>query len=165
MASTPTDHSTLRPSYILTPPASLPSLSPTSPLLNFLLSHLHSLKHGGPLSETQPLLYTIGSTVPSFAKVQKGVEKMWRVEVVGKEVVTQHWWLTDHGGLSWTRGGVKLPMSKRAAATAAETEGKADSVTKAPWASAGTKAPWATSELPVPGASGQATRLGRPGRA
>ena len=47
------------------------------------------VKKGGPLHETAPMLVDI-SGLPSWSRVNKGMMKMYQVEVLGKVPIMQH---------------------------------------------------------------------------
>ncbi|GAA5994533.1 hypothetical protein JCM5350_006388 [Sporobolomyces pararoseus] len=81
------DNTSLRPSSILQPR----TLSPLaqSYLLPASILHIHALK-SGPFSEHSPLLHQIASTVPNWTKVQQGLWKMYKEEVLAKVPVVQH---------------------------------------------------------------------------
>ncbi|GAA6009521.1 hypothetical protein JCM10207_003813 [Rhodosporidiobolus poonsookiae] len=159
-ASQLVDHPSLRPSFLLTPPSSLPPLSSSlasSSLLPLALTHLHTLKRG-PFAEHSPLLHQIGSTIPSFAKVTKGLWEMYRVEVLGKVPVVQH---CRFGlGMAWVDKGTGegLPSSgdgrDEADADGEEDDGAAlggPVITPAPWASpASSSSAAATPVRPLP---------------
>ncbi|GAA5895292.1 serine/threonine-protein phosphatase 2A activator [Sporobolomyces salmoneus] len=81
------DHPTLRPSHILQPRILAPLAN--SYLLPSSILHIHALK-SGPFSEHSPLLHQIASTVPNWAKVENGLWKMYREEVLAKVPVVQH---------------------------------------------------------------------------
>ncbi|GAA6017406.1 hypothetical protein JCM11491_006646 [Sporobolomyces phaffii] len=81
------DHPTLRPAHILQPRILAPFAS--SYLLPSSILHIHALK-SGPFSEHSPLLHQIASTVPNWTKVQSGLWKMYREEVLAKVPVVQH---------------------------------------------------------------------------
>lgn len=51
---------------------------------------VRTVKKGGPLSETSPMLCDIAATVPSWRRVSEGLLKMYRVEVCGKLPIMQH---------------------------------------------------------------------------
>lgn len=93
-------HPTLRPSSILRPAA----ISPLGVSYLFLSSilHLNQLKTG-PFHEHSPLLHNIATTVPNWAKVESGLCKMYKVEVLQKVPVVQHFWFG--GVLGWRRAG------------------------------------------------------------
>ncbi|GAA5960786.1 hypothetical protein JCM3765_000816 [Sporobolomyces pararoseus] len=81
------DHASLRPSSILQPRILSPLVR--SYLLPASILHIHALK-SGPFSEHSPLLHQIASTVPNWAKVQHGLWKMYKEEVLAKVPVVQH---------------------------------------------------------------------------
>jgi serine/threonine-protein phosphatase 2A activator len=51
---------------------------------------VRTVKKGGPLSETSPMLCDIAATVPTWRRVNEGLLKMYRVEVCGKLPIMQH---------------------------------------------------------------------------
>ena len=51
---------------------------------------VRTVKKGGPLSETSPMLCDIAATVPTWKRVNEGLLKMYRVEVCGKLPIMQH---------------------------------------------------------------------------
>lgn len=51
---------------------------------------VRTVKKGGPLSETSPMLCDIAATVPTWRRVSEGLLKMYRVEVCGKLPIMQH---------------------------------------------------------------------------
>lgn len=51
---------------------------------------VRTVKKGGPLSETSPMLCDIAATVPTWRRVAEGLLKMYRVEVCGKLPIMQH---------------------------------------------------------------------------
>lgn len=62
----------------------------------------------GPFKEHSPILYDIHTTVYLWAKVLKGLLKMYEVEVFGKFPVVQHFWF---GNLySWTNAATDQPL-------------------------------------------------------
>lgn len=81
------DHPALRPGHILQPRILAPLEA--AYLLPASILHIHALKTG-PFSEHSPLLHQIASTVPNWAKVQNGLWKMYREEVLAKVPVVQH---------------------------------------------------------------------------
>ncbi|GAA6058973.1 hypothetical protein JCM10212_001683 [Sporobolomyces blumeae] len=81
------DHPTLRPSHILQPRLLAPLSS--SFLLPSSILHIHTLKTG-PFAEHSPLLHQIATTVPNWNKVQSGLWKMYKEEVLNKVPVVQH---------------------------------------------------------------------------
>jgi serine/threonine-protein phosphatase 2A activator len=97
------------------------------------LSHVHALK-SGPFYEHSPVLYNISQTVPSWAKVHKGLEKMYAKEVLEKWPVVQHFYFGRY--LSWTDAGTgkDLPVNLAASEARQETDTSAFAGTKAPWA-------------------------------
>ncbi|BGP49724.1 Serine/threonine-protein phosphatase 2A activator 1 [Rhodotorula kratochvilovae] len=155
-------HPTLRPSSILSP-ASLAPLAPSYLFLSSIL-HIHTLKRG-PFSEHSPLLHQIATTVPSFAKVAKGLWEMYRAEVLAKLPVVQH---CRFGALAlrWVdkESGEELPSSGDGRADdegepAGAGEGDAADapvITPAPWAAHGAPAAGAGSVRPL----APPTRLG-----
>lgn len=129
------DHPTLTPRSILTP-------SPSTDLFLLSVAHIRNLKRG-PFAEHSPLLDNIARTVPNWRKVNSGLMKMWRDDVLGKQPVVQHFRFGPL--LPWTRDGEALPRSRAAGRVESEEGGEG---TKAPWAMAtgvqnATKAPWA----------------------
>lgn len=91
-------HPTLRPATILSPS----SISPQGISYLFLSSilHVNDLK-SGPFAEHSPMLHNIATTVPNWAKVNTGLTKMYRAEVLEKVPVVQHF---RFGGiLAWRR--------------------------------------------------------------
>ncbi|GAA5900560.1 hypothetical protein JCM8208_000535 [Rhodotorula glutinis] len=134
-------HPTLRPSSILSP-STLSTHAPASLFLSSI-QHIHTLKRG-PFSEHSPLLHQIATTVPSFAKVAKGLWDMYRHEVLAKVPVVQHCRFSDVA-LRWVDrdGGEELPSSgdgreEDAGDEGLEGEGAAlaQAITPAPWAAA-----------------------------
>ncbi|GAA5914594.1 hypothetical protein JCM6882_001213 [Rhodosporidiobolus microsporus] len=132
------DHPSLRPSSIPTPPS--PSLS-SSNLLSSSLTHIHTLKRG-PFHEHSPLLHQISTTVPTWAKVTKGLWEMYKVEVLGKLPIVQH--VRFGAGLQWAdaRTGEEMVSSGDGRDDEDEAVGAEDEaalggsvITPAPWAS------------------------------
>ncbi|KAI5477602.1 protein phosphatase 2 (formerly 2A), regulatory subunit B' [Pseudohyphozyma bogoriensis] len=133
-------HPTLRPSLLLTIPTTADS---SAQLLHSSLSHLHALK-SGPFAEHSPMLHSISSTVPNFTKMETGLMRMYRDEVLGKLVVVQHLWFADGGVLGWRKEvtGEDLPSTGDQMEREAEEEEKEEAME-------GTKAPWALPELNI----------------
>ncbi|KAF5359497.1 hypothetical protein D9756_002901 [Leucocoprinus leucothites] len=77
------DQNDIPPSAVLHPP-----LPPTN--LYFLaIMRIHDVKRG-PFFEHSSQLYSIATGVPNWTKVNSGLFKMYRAEVLGKRVVVQH---------------------------------------------------------------------------
>ncbi|GJN90408.1 hypothetical protein Rhopal_003419-T1 [Rhodotorula paludigena] len=155
-------HLTLRPSSIL----SLPTISPRAPSYLFLssIAHIHSLKRG-PFNEHSPLLHQIATTVPTFAKVTKGLWEMYKVEVLGKVPVVQHCRFGELG-LRWVdrETGEALPSSGDGRADDEDEEGGVDGADEVT-STVITPAPWATTGAPgVGGAAGSVRPLPPPSR-
>ncbi|GAA5841883.1 hypothetical protein JCM9279_003142 [Rhodotorula babjevae] len=161
-------HLTLRPSSILSP-STLSAHAPTSLFLSSI-QHIHTLKRG-PFAEHSPLLHQIATTVPSFAKVAKGLWDMYRHEVLAKVPVVQHCRFGDVA-LRWVDrdgGEGELPSSgdgreQDAGEEAVEGEGAglAQAITPAPWV-ASSGAPGANGggvrPLPPPSRLGASTTI------
>ncbi|GAA6049131.1 hypothetical protein JCM3770_003901 [Rhodotorula araucariae] len=137
-------HPTLRPSSILSP-AFLTPLAPSYLFLSSIL-HIHTLKRG-PFAEHSPLLHQIATTVPSFAKVAKGLWEMYRAEVLAKVPVVQHCrfgaaalrWVDAVTGEPLPSSGDGLADDDGSEAGGAEPDEAADedgarAITPAPWA-------------------------------
>eukprot|EP01138_Halocafeteria_seosinensis_P015145 gb/GECG01015458.1/.p1 GENE.gb/GECG01015458.1/~~gb/GECG01015458.1/.p1 ORF type:complete len:435 (+),score=48.91 gb/GECG01015458.1/:1-1305(+) len=53
------------------------------------ISFIHQVKHGGPFAEHSPILNDV-SALPTWKKVNMGMQRMYRAEVLGKKPITQH---------------------------------------------------------------------------
>lgn len=53
------------------------------------LKFVQTIKQGPSFAETSPVLYSI-SSVPNWSKVNGGMIKMYKAEVLGKQPVVQH---------------------------------------------------------------------------
>ncbi|PFH46458.1 hypothetical protein AMATHDRAFT_69816 [Amanita thiersii Skay4041] len=62
---------------------------PLTNLYFMSIMRIHEVKHG-PFHEHSSQLYSIATGVPSWAKVNSGLFKMYEAEVLGKRVVVQH---------------------------------------------------------------------------
>ncbi|PWN22566.1 Phosphotyrosyl phosphatase activator [Microstroma glucosiphilum] len=139
------------------------SVEPSPPFPNLFtssISRIHALK-SGPFHEHSPLLYDVSTSVPNWVKVNKGMMRMWEVEVLGKRPVVQHF---VFGGVGWIwEGGEGVgdvrEEGKAVGGTASGQSGAQQPATRAPWASGGgaaaTGLPGATqrpttSEMPPP---------------
>ncbi|KXN91754.1 Serine/threonine-protein phosphatase 2A activator 1 [Leucoagaricus sp. SymC.cos] len=77
------DQSDIPPSAVLHPPL------PSTNLYFLAITRIHNVKRG-PFFEHSSQLYSIATGVPTWAKVNSGLFKMYRAEVLGKRVVVQH---------------------------------------------------------------------------
>ncbi|KAJ3572880.1 hypothetical protein NP233_g2791 [Leucocoprinus birnbaumii] len=77
------DQTTTPPSAILQPPL------PTTNLYFLAIMRILDVKRG-PFFEHSSQLYSIATGVPNWAKINTGLFKMYRAEVLGKRVVVQH---------------------------------------------------------------------------
>lgn len=128
------DHSSLRPSHILQPRSLHPLAS--SYLLPSSILHITTLKTG-PFCEHSPLLHQIASTVPNWAKIQSGLWKMYREEVLGKVPVVQH--LRFGQLIRWTSRENGEQLESTGDGKEEEEEGRDNSESDAP---VGLEAPW-----------------------
>ncbi|GAA5981306.1 hypothetical protein JCM11641_005638 [Rhodosporidiobolus odoratus] len=140
------NHPTLRPSSLLNRTILTPALC-SSYLFPSSLSHIHLLK-SGPFTEHSPLLHQILSTVPNFSKVTKGLWEMYKVEVLGKVPVVQHFKFGK--GLGWKdwESGEELPSTGDGRDDDAEQEQEAAAAGSGPLGMEGpliAPAPWASS--------------------
>jgi hypothetical protein len=53
------------------------------------IAFIHRVKHGGPFAEHSPILNDV-SGLPTWKKVNTGMQRMYRAEVLGKKPITQH---------------------------------------------------------------------------
>lgn len=150
------------------------------------VQHINRLKRG-PFNEHSPILYNIAMTVPDWKKVNSGLVKMYKAEVLEKQPVVQHFLFGSI--LSWTdaQNGHHLITTQ----SAVDPAGPANqfghsgtdlpsSTTRAPWADnpmaadqTPTSAPWAMSAVPPAsvalhsapsGSSGASVRTSQTGR-
>lgn len=77
------DHPTYQPADVLKPPL------PSTDLYNLSVSRIYELKIGA-FHEHSAQLFSIATSVPTWAKVNSGMVKMYGGEVLGKRVVVQH---------------------------------------------------------------------------
>ncbi|GAA5934681.1 hypothetical protein JCM3775_002027 [Rhodotorula graminis] len=157
-------HPTLGPSSILSP-STLATHAPTSLFLSSI-QHIHTLKRG-PFAEHSPLLDQIATTVPSFAKVAKGLWDMYRAEVLAKVPVVQHCRFGDVA-LRWVDrdGGDELPSSGDGREEDAgddglerDEAGLAQGITPAPWAATSGALDGGVRPLPPPSRLGASTTI------
>lgn len=121
--------------------------------------HINDLKTG-PFAEHSPMLHNIASTVPNWAKVNTGLMKMYRAEVLEKVPVVQH--VRFGGVLAWRRHGSGEPMSSTGDHLDADARRGEDEVGFKRERDEGTVAPWALPSLshiepmvPTPARNGQ----------
>lgn len=152
----PTPAELLRFLPISTTTSSTAEPSPPFPnLFTSSIARIHALK-SGPFHEHSPLLYDISTSVPNWVKVNKGMMRMWEVEVLGKRPVVQHFafggtgWIWEGGEGAGAGAGTRAGLAggegqtgeSVAVGTAARYQGGAQQpATRAPWASGGTAAP------------------------
>ncbi|KAJ3787041.1 Phosphotyrosyl phosphatase activator [Lentinula aff. detonsa] len=105
-----------------------PPLPPTN-IYFMLIMRIHEVKHG-PFHEHSSQLYSIAVGVPTWAKVNSGLFKMYEAEVLGKRVVVQH--IPLGGLLPWCNespGG-----TTQARIEPSEDIVSSSSMSQAPWA-------------------------------
>mgnify|MGYP001615130330 CR=1 FL=1 len=138
-------------------------MSPLGISFMFLSSilHINDLKTG-PFAEHSPMLHNIASTVPNWAKVNTGLTKMYRAEVLEKVPVVQH--LRFGGVLAWRRHGTGEPMTSSGDHLDDEARRGEDEVGFKRERDEGTVAPWALPSLshveptgPTPARKGAST--------
>jgi len=139
--------SSFRPSIILEPDRMKPLSS--SYLFFSSVLHVRSLKRG-PFHEHSPVLQSIAS-VPNWEKVNSGLLKMWKNEVLGKWPVVQHFYFGSLLNWKHFKTGEELPSTVPVEETGTEN-GNNFAEIKAPWATGGdggTQAAWATIPIPL----------------
>ena len=116
----------------------------TSNLYFSAIQFIYDVKRG-PFWEHSPVLYDISGIKDGWAKINKGMLKMFAAEVLGKFPVVQHFgfgsffrWEADAEALKG-RQGASLHAQQQPA------KGRSMDVPPAPMAGVGTKAPWAGS--------------------
>lgn len=106
------------------------------------ISFIHRVKHGGPFAEHSPILNDI-SGLPTWSKVNVGMQRMYQTEVLGKKPITQH-----------ILFGKLFPHDWEPSTTASEYYGSSFTQSTNPggYASMGssTVAPWAQGAAPHP---------------
>ncbi|KAF9448492.1 Phosphotyrosyl phosphatase activator [Macrolepiota fuliginosa MF-IS2] len=93
------------PSAILHPPL------PATNLYFLAIIRIHDVKQG-PFFEHSSQLYSIATGVPNWGKVNSGLFKMYRAEVLGKRVVVQH--IPLGGLLEWETTVTEIPPASMA---------------------------------------------------
>jgi hypothetical protein len=84
------------------------------------ISFIREVKTGAPFSEHSPLLHDI-SQMGSWAKVEEGLAKMYRAEVLGKLPVVQHLLFGSLFPASWQPSRPPVPPEAQAVAAAADS--------------------------------------------
>lgn len=87
----------------------------------------------GPFAEHSPMLYDICRTVPTWSKVQRGLLRMYLVEVLNKFPVVQHFWFGT-GLFPWTSAanGATLPTYEAGQDSATTTTASTNATAELP---------------------------------
>ncbi|KAJ0419457.1 rotamase PTPA-1 [Aspergillus carlsbadensis] len=111
------------------------------------IGFIHDVKRG-PFWEHSPMLYDISGIQAGWAKINKGMIKMYNAEVLSKFPVVQHF---PFGSLfSWDRdpNAVEPVATAHTTAPSRRPDGTVPSATLP--AGPGTRAPWASAKAPAP---------------
>jgi serine/threonine-protein phosphatase 2A activator len=123
------------------------------------VSFINSVKSGAPFAEHSPVLNDI-SSLPSWRKVNEGLAKMYRAEVLSKLPVVQHFVFGSIFSASWKASREPVPSETMSQFLALHARGPRDAAIAARLVEASTSvvptdegtmavAPWITEPIPA----------------